>query len=185
MWSVRVHTYTNTHTTECTKAAKATTPSARCIPGWKVSPCGLSPICVTVGVRPASHPAVSSQEPTQVTLHQPEHNHLPCCISIQLNHTFIQLLWSFRRNHNGNKKEKKQPSSTFIVHSTMTTSVWLVFPNNNKDSSLGVRMCGKTLKVAWQGNVSILVQQLHWCTLFALLGNSNSRFQILFPKMSK
>ncbi len=82
-----VHTYTNTHTTECTKAAKATTPSARCIPGWKVSPCGLSPICVTVGVRPASHPAVSSQEPTQVTLHQPEHNHLPCCISIQLSHT--------------------------------------------------------------------------------------------------
>lgn len=65
--------------------------------------------------------------------------------------------------------KNKQPQSTFIVHSQV--SGLYLFTNNNKDSSLGVRMCGKTLKVAWlnKGNVSILVQPLHWCTLFALL----------------
>lgn len=170
MWSVCIHT--NTHTTECTKAAKATTPSARCHPRLEgVSVWPLSHLCdsgsqASVTPRrkwPRTHtgdtPSTWAQPSSLLHLHSTE------------SHVFIQLLWSFRRNHNGNKKEKKQPPSTFIVHSTMTTSVWLVFPNNNKDSSLGVRMCGKTLKVAWlnKGNVSIPVQQLHWCTLSALL----------------
>lgn len=94
---VHTHTYKYRHTQQnVRRRRKPRLPLLATIPGWKVSQCGLSPICATVGLRPASHP-----EPTQVTLHQPEHNHLHSTVS----HVFIQLLWSFRRNHNGNKKE--------------------------------------------------------------------------------
>ncbi len=105
-WSMGVHTYTtqtHTHTAECTKAVKATTPSARCYPRLDgVSVRSLSHLCYSrrqVSVTPRRERA---KNPHSINS---EHNHLPCCISIQLRHTFIQLLWSFRRNHN--EKNKK------------------------------------------------------------------------------
>ncbi len=108
------HTHTHTHTAECTKAVKATTPSARCYPRLEgVSVRSLSHLCYSgrqVSVTPR-------RERPRTTLHQPEHNHLPCCISIQLRHTFIQLLWSFRRNHN----------EEIIYFHCALTSVWLEF----------------------------------------------------------
>lgn len=87
----RTHIYKHTHTTECTKAAKATTPSACCHPrleGVSVRP--LSHLCGSgrqASVTPRrKQPRTDSLSATQVILHKPEHNHLPCCISIQLRH---------------------------------------------------------------------------------------------------